>query len=437
MTILVPIMMFGWIPAVISLFTLLHPRRAIVVAFIFAWLFLPNASYDLPGFPDYTKMTATVFGVLIGIALFDAGRLASFRFRLYDLPVLVFCASPIVTSSLNGLGLYDGASATLSNVTTWGVPYSIGRLYFSDLDDLRDLAIGIFIGGIIYVPLCLWEIRMSPGLHQAVYGFRTRQFLMGMRYGGYRPSVFLWSYIPVVHWLAMSTVVGFWLWIGGHTRRLFGIHMIVPLALLLLTLFLCKTFVAAVLVPLGFCLAILSTRLHTPFLFVVLTIVIMTYMTVRASGLWSGQQLVTLSAIVDDARAGSLQVRLDNETLMAQRALERPLFGWGGWNRSRLLDEEGRYATLTDGRWIIVLGNQGLIGLLAFAGLFAVPLFRFSRNHRGAIWAQPAFAPAGAIASIVLLTFLNNLPNSTMNPIFALAAGGIVAATVSGSTRTG
>ena len=437
MTILVPIMLWGWIPVVVGLFALLPPRRAIIVAFIFAWLFLPNASYSFPGFPDYTKMTATVFGVLLGVALFDARRLVSFRFHLYDLPVLLFCASPLVTSPLNGLGLYDGASAALSHVITWGVPYSVGRLYFNDLEGLRDLAIGIFIGGLIYVPLCLWEIRMSPDLHKVLYGFRVRNFQQSVRYGGYRPVVFMWTYIPVVHWLSMSAVVGLWLWIGGRARRFVGIPMTVPLALLLLTLFLCKTFTAAVLVPLGFCIAIVTTRLRTPLPLVVTTVAVMTYMATRASGLWSGQQLVTLSAMVDEARAGSLQVRIDNETLMARRALERPLFGWGGWGRSRPLDDRGRYATFTDGRWIIVLGQQGLVGLVAFVGLFAVPLIRFSRNHRGAVWADPAFAPAGAIATVVLLTFVNNLPNATINPVIALAAGGIVVVKISRSTLPG
>ena len=79
---------------------------------------------------------------------------------------------------------------------------------------------------------------------------------------------------------------------------------------------------------------------------------------------------------------------------------------------------------------------RGLVGLVAFAGLFAVPLFMFSWNHGRAVWGQPAFAPAAAIATIVLLTFLNNLPNSTINPVIALAAGGIVAANLSRSVLT-
>ena len=38
-------------------------------------------------------------------------------------------------------------------------------------DTLRDLCLSIIIGGVIYLPLCLYEIRMSPQLHSIFYGF--------------------------------------------------------------------------------------------------------------------------------------------------------------------------------------------------------------------------------------------------------------------------
>ena len=56
---LVPLTLFGWIPFVLALFALLPPRRAVVTAFLAAWLFLPMAGYGVKGLPDYTKMSAT------------------------------------------------------------------------------------------------------------------------------------------------------------------------------------------------------------------------------------------------------------------------------------------------------------------------------------------------------------------------------------------
>ena len=71
------------------LFMLLPPRRAVLTAFLFAWLFLPMAGYRMPGIlPDYTKMSATIMGVMLGALIFDTNRLLSFRLRIWDLPFL-------------------------------------------------------------------------------------------------------------------------------------------------------------------------------------------------------------------------------------------------------------------------------------------------------------------------------------------------------------
>ena len=55
---------------------------AVIAAFLIAWLFLPMAGFRLAGLPDYTKMSATTLGVLMGAALFDADRLELVDHRL-------------------------------------------------------------------------------------------------------------------------------------------------------------------------------------------------------------------------------------------------------------------------------------------------------------------------------------------------------------------
>src|SRR3954465_11305229 len=95
---LVPLTMFGWIPVVIYLFMVLPPRRAVIAAFLVAWLFLPMAGYKVTGLPDYTKMSATVFGVVLAASIFDPERLLRFRPHWVDIPAVVFCFSPFITS---------------------------------------------------------------------------------------------------------------------------------------------------------------------------------------------------------------------------------------------------------------------------------------------------------------------------------------------------
>ena len=51
--------LWGWIPLVLGLFLVMPHRRAVVVALIGSWLFLPQLAYSVPLMPDFTKVTAT------------------------------------------------------------------------------------------------------------------------------------------------------------------------------------------------------------------------------------------------------------------------------------------------------------------------------------------------------------------------------------------
>src|SRR5688572_29661985 len=184
MQILVTLALIGWIPVVFFLFMIFPPRRAVLVAFLLAWLFLPMAGIQIAGLPDYTKMSATCFGVLLAAAVFDADRLLSFRLSWIDIPVGVYCCSPFVTSVINGLGMYDGVSNVVNQTVAWGLPYFIGRVYFSDPQGVRELAVAMVIGGMVYIPLCWFEMRISPQLHRFVYGYHQHNFYQQVRYGG-------------------------------------------------------------------------------------------------------------------------------------------------------------------------------------------------------------------------------------------------------------
>jgi hypothetical protein len=70
-----------------------------------------------------------------------------------DIPMIIWCLCPICSSLSNDLGLYDGISTAFAQTVAWGFPYFIGRLFLGDLRGLRELAIGIFAGGVAYVPL--------------------------------------------------------------------------------------------------------------------------------------------------------------------------------------------------------------------------------------------------------------------------------------------
>lgn len=425
MTMLVHLVMFAWIPVILLLFVLLPPRRAVIVAFLAGWLFLPQAGYAFRGFPEYTKMSATCVGILLGGSLFDWHRITSFRLRWIDVPMVVWCMCPMFSSLSNGLGLYNGLSGVLGLTLSWGVPYFIGRVYFCDLDGLRELAVGIFIGGLIYVPLCLYEIRMSPQLHYIFYGRHARSFA-GTRLGGYRPSVFMDTGLELGLWMTITSLTGVWLWASGAVKRLGGVPVSLLLALLLVTTVLCRS-VGALFILLCGLVAMFSmkwTRLRAPI--VALIAIAPVFMAVRAPGLWSGQQLVDAARVVaGEEPAGSLKIRFVNDDRLAEKALRRPVFGWGGWGRNRVYDERGRDISVTDGMWIQALGDNGLVGLISATLILLLPAAVLLWRYRPEAWCTPALAPAAVLATVVVLFMLDRLVNAMRNPIYIVAAGGI------------
>ena len=143
-----------------------------------------------PGLPDYTKRSATSLGVALGTVLFRFDWLSRLRPRWFDLPMAIWCLCPMASSIYNALGVYDGIAAAVDYTISYGLPYLIGRVYFTRPEHIRELAIGITVAGMIYVPLCLFEMKMSPHIQQHVYGIDPGGW-GEVVYGGYRPKVFM------------------------------------------------------------------------------------------------------------------------------------------------------------------------------------------------------------------------------------------------------
>jgi hypothetical protein len=422
----VHIVMFGWIPVVIGLFSRLKPRHAVITSFLVAWLFLPNAVYPIPGFPDYSKMSATCWGIFIAAVLFDLDTLKRFRFRLMDIPMLVWCLCPIMSSLTNGYGLYDGFATALKQTVTWGFPYIIGRVYFTSLESLKELAIGIFIGGMVYVPLCLFESRMSPQLHYLVYGFYQHTFSQTYRWGGWRPMVFLSHGLMLAVWMMSASVIGMWLWATGVIKEYKGLAMKWMVPVLVLTSLWCKSTAAIIYLFLAIAFLFLSRRIKKPVFLIILVAIPLFYLPTRATGLWTGQDVVSFIAdYVSEERAASLNFRFKNENMLSEKALVQPLFGWASWGKAHVYDEEGKDITVTDGLWIIAFGNHGLVGLVSMTLSILLPVFLFLRYYPAGSWGDPLVAPAAALSMLLAIYMVDNLLNAMVNPIFIVVAGGI------------
>ena len=428
MTLLAYVVLLGWIAVAIGLFAVLPPRRAALVAFIGGYLFLPMASIPIAGLPDFTKVTAVGVGTLLGAALFDPSRFFSLRPRWLDLPMCLWCLIPFVSGMSNGFDLYASFAAAFAQTMNWGVPYLVGRLYLSDRDGLRELAVAVVIAGLVYVPLCLWESRMSAQLSQQLYGFGGSGGQKG--YGlwgplGYAPKVFMANSLEVTAFMACTTVVGYWLWTTGTVRRFVGLPAAWAVPLLVFGTLLGKALGGIMLMVIGILALFLVKYLRSALPLACLVLAPILYVALRTPDIWSGKDLVSLvESTIDARRAGSLDSRLINESRLVRKALERPSLGWGPWGDYRMLDDnEG--TVLTDGLWIITLGKYGLIGLSVLMLVFALPGIAVLLALPGAAWSRPPHAPLAALCAAEAIYAIDCLFNAFPNPILFLILGAL------------
>jgi len=421
--------MFGFPVLAFLLFWLVRPRhRAVLAIFALGFMFLPEApgaEYKLPGLPIFTKFINVNVSTLLAAMILTTRRLVSFRPSWADLPMLVFCTVPMVTSIVNDLGPYDGFSGCVGQTLSWGLSYYLGRVFFSRAKELRELAIAVFLGGVVYVPLCLIEIRMSPQLHNWVYGFQPSSFEQVIRFGGWRPVCFMTHGLVVGLWMSMATLVGFWLYLSGSLRSIGRVSILWFLIPLAITTVLVKSMGALFLLAVGIGVGLAVRHFHQRWFLWAVAAVPVLYIGLRAPGLWSGEDIVAASELISEERGGSLRFRLQNEDMLAEKALRRPVFGWGGWGRSRVYDEEGRDLTITDGLWIITLGYYGLVGLAAFLGNFLAPVGVMVRQIPAKLWMQPAGGALAALATLIVLYMTDCIPNATYCPLYVLAMGGM------------
>lgn len=429
MTPMIPLAMFGWIPVAILLFTRLQARHAVIAGFLISWMFLPQYTYTITGIPNYSKISAMTYGIMLGTLLFNRSAFSGFRPHVLDLPMALWCCIPFLTSLSNGLGAYDGISVTVGRLTMWGLPYFIGRLYFYDRKSLTELAFGIFLGGLVYIPFCLFEVVMSPRLHRIVYGFHPHEFGQAKRGGGWRPVVFMQHGLMTAMWMVTAWLSGYQLWRSGWLSARFPQWKGVwgpAVGLLLVTVILCKSTGALGLLLMGLAVLHATHLIRTALPMYALLLLPVLYVLTRGAGLWDGQNLIeAVSRIASPERTGSLSYRLDNENILAEKAKERVWLGWGEWGRSFVRDEEGKAISVPDGLWILAFGKNGAIGLASLLALLLVPPFLFLRRYPPAHWRAPPVAAITALPLLMGLFTIDSLFNDMFNPLILILAGGL------------
>lgn len=431
------IMLLLWPLVVVALFRRLPAERAVIWSLLGGYLLLPPvAAIDLPAIPPLDKATIPALAIYAMVRLglgrpvplmpeSWAGRLLLGLFVLAPFGTVLTNAeaipigSPQLIRVLPGLTLYDAVSIIVNQGFVI-LTFAVARSLLASAAALRELLVALMLGGLVYTLPMLVEIRLSPQLNNWVYGFFQHSFAQTMRQGGFRPMVFLAHGLWVAFFVMTAFLAVLGLWRSAAPQQQ-GRYLLAA-GWLLVVLVLAKSAGALI-----FALAMALPVMFAPPRWLLrgalaMGVLALAYPLLRAAGWFPADQLVELAARYSADRAQSLGFRFDNEGVLLQHALHKPWFGWGGYERNLLHTPwDGQVMTITDGRWIIVLGIHGWAGFIAEFGLLVLPLVLLWR--RGAVVAGPVVA---TLAGIHGLNLIDMLPNATLTPLTWLIAGALL-----------
>lgn len=425
MNFLAPLIIYGWIPVTIILFKKLPSPKAVLISVIGGVLFLPMASFDLPGL-IFNKSIAISLGLLFGEMFSYGKREYSVKLEYFDLPMIIWCTfSPVFTSLTNGLGLYDGISAMINTTLTWGVFYWTGRKYFYDASSLSKISRAILIGGLIYLPLCLFEVRMSPQLSKMIYNIFPHAWHQHVRNGHFRPIVFMQHGLMVALWMTISSITAFWLWKDKKITHIKSVPMFLIIVLLFITTLLTRSAGAISFLIIGTVSWFIYSGKGSTKFFRYLLLIVPLYIFLRVYNILSVENIeIYFSKIFNPQRIYSLVFRLDQEDLFSVKALEQPLFGWGGWGRGRPIDPDtGRIIKIVDSLWLITFSKNGFIGLISLFTAMLIGPWKVLSNK---ITLNNQSIDSIILSLAVIFFMLDSLLNGMVNPVYILCAGALL-----------
>ncbi|MDQ2093174.1 hypothetical protein [Rhodalgimonas zhirmunskyi] len=427
----------SWPLITIVIFRKLAPGRAIIWSLLVAYLFLPPppAAFDFPLMPALTKQTLPpVMAFLVLFFMFGREIRWLPRSNVAKILMVMFVVSPLATVLTNDEPVFWGqiglpalrlmeAFALMVQQGFLLLPFIMGMNFLTREGDQRDLIFALVVLGLVYSILMLIEVRLSPQLNIWIYGYFQHNFEQMIRFGGFRPIVFLYHGLWVAFFALMVVAAAATL-VRNSTGRMRS-FAVFSTGYMWVVLVLCKSVASIayslVLVP----LILFGGRLLQFRLAAALAFLAVVYPALRGAELVPTAWLVEQAASISPERANSLDFRFDNEAVLLERAELKPVFGWGSWGRNQILNAyTGEIETVTDGRWVITIGVFGWVGFLAEFGLLAWPVFVLvgkSFNAREAVRTTSPYL--GPIALILGFNLFDLLPNATITTLTFLMSG--------------
>jgi len=428
----------------IYLFSRLSLERAIIWSVVGSYLFLPSSfAIDLPGLPAIDKVSMPGLVLLIMVLAHAPGR---FRLlpgnRIAALLLVMLLAGTLATALSNqdavligprvlpGTTPYDALSEGVRILLTI-IPFLVGWQYLATPSAHLEILKILFAAGLVYSVLMLFEVRMSPQLHNWVYGYFPHSFLQQIRGGGFRPVVFM-NHGLVVAFFAMTVTVAAAALrqhakaVGQKAAGLWSADGYLAATLYLaVVLILCKSLGSLLYGLLAVPLVLLTGPRAQIRVAALLAVLAIAYPLLRGAELVPVDRILEAARSVSEDRHRSLVVRITNEGRLLAHAQARPIFGWGGWGRNRVFDADtGRDISITDGYWVIVIGTRGWVGYIAVFGLLGLPVLMIWWRTRGG--RAPPGPATGALCLLLGFNIFDLLPNAGLYPWTWLITGALL-----------
>lgn len=403
-------------------------------------MFLPvKTMVDLPMIPPLGKESIPALAAFLGCR-FIAGRRIPFwgQRGWVSWLLLLFVLGPFITTELNDDAIfvgghrlppmehYDAVSAVVNQLIII-MPFFLGRQLFRNVEDHALMFRVLILAGLFYSLLMLFEVRMSPQLHQWLYGYFPHSFAQQVRFDGFRPVVFMGHGLWVAFFAVVTVIAATVFWQLKIKVRRFSPAGVTYY--LLLVLLFCKSVAAIIYGYAAFLLIKVSSCKTQLRVARILVLIALLYPTMSIMNLFPHQTLMGWAESMSAERAQSLGFRFENEHMLVDHARQRLFFGWGGWGRNRVYNEEiGDDMTVTDGKWIITFGTFGWLGFIAEFGLLALPVFRAGTVFKK-IKTQQEMTFLSAHALLVGVVMIDQLPNASLAPWLWLLAGTLLGRT--------
>ena len=442
----VPTALFGWVFVSAALFLIARPSLAVSMSIVGAYLLLPAVEFRIAsGIPDWTKDASASIFTLICAATFAPRAITQYRFHPLDLLVLIGGLCWGLSSIFAGYGIKQAVPDWWGFLTLFGLPYFLGRWYITTPSAIRDLSIVIVGATMLYGGLMLMEMRTFPKMNLWVYGWQVQKGREVFRLGGYRPVVFLPNGLATSIWECMAMVVAWGLYHSRAVQRVLNVPIVFVAGGLTVLAALTRSggAIGIGIVSLSALLAYRFLRVRWAATAVASTVAIYIATGIVGSSVPIRDYASRVAELVYPDRAFSLKVRFDNEALLADRAQQKPVFGWGGWGDWRAVDVDlvrevtgQSRGVVTDGFWIIVFGTRGIAGVIATFGIMIVPgLLAIGAVRR--LRAPPkVLYPVVALALWSLGFAMDQLLNGFVSTSQAFVAGGLASIYVLASRLT-